>query len=147
MGQLPPKRRQVICLKIAPVDIQEARAFTSSTEAQRNSTSSGEEMCNCGFSTKNSCDCAAEIEDDNSEESEVVHDVPQDSSSARSLGNQEIGITKLRGFREWLLNNSIFASCASSKPLFENTQKKMIIFAHHHKVLDGIQVCRWTASF
>lgn len=147
MGQLPSKRRQVICLKLAPVDIQEARAFTASTEDQRNSNSAGEEMCKCGFSTKNSCDCAEEIEDEDVEESEVVHDLPQDSSSARSLGNQEIGIAKLRGFREWLLNNSILASCDSSEPLFENTQKKMIIFAHHHKVLDGIQVCRWSASF
>lgn len=48
------------------------------------------------------------------------------------LSNQELGIAKLSGLREWL----------SLHPLIAGSEKasKMIIFAHHHKVLDGVQV-------
>ena len=141
LAQLPPKRRQVICLQLAPVDIQEAKAFTASVEAQRNMTRKGGEACKCGFTEKGLCDCEEEMEDEN--DNEVVENtcVPR-VTSAKYLGSQEIGVAKLRGFHEWLLNNSIFASneVAEADTELGKTQQKMIIFAHHHKVLDSIQV-------
>ena len=49
------------------------------------------------------------------------------------LSHHELGIAKLSGFREWLSLHSFVADSDSSS-------NKMIIFAHHHKVLGGVQV-------
>lgn len=52
------------------------------------------------------------------------------------LSYQELGIAKLSRFLEWLSIHPII-----SEKVGENVNShKMIIFAHHHKVLDGIQV-------
>lgn len=141
LAQLPPKRRQVICLQLAPVDIQDAKAFTASMEAQRNTTRKGGEACKCGFTEKGLCDCEEEMEEENDDEVVENTRAPR-VTSAKYLGSQEIGVAKLRGFREWLLNNSIFAGneVAEVDTDLGKTQEKMIIFAHHHKVLDSIQV-------
>jgi len=48
------------------------------------------------------------------------------------LSYQELGIAKLSGFREWLALHPIVSGSENAS--------KMIIFAHHHKVLDGVQV-------
>ncbi|KAI5410188.1 hypothetical protein KIW84_055606 [Lathyrus oleraceus] len=48
------------------------------------------------------------------------------------LTNQELGIAKLSGFCEWLSFHPLIAG--------SDNAPKMIIFAHHHKVLDGVQV-------
>ncbi|XP_057443109.1 uncharacterized protein LOC130734619 isoform X2 [Lotus japonicus] len=57
------------------------------------------------------------------------------------LSYQELGIAKLSGFCEWL----------SLHPLIEGSENasKMLIFAHHHKVLDGVQefICEKGISF
>nr|KYP55768.1 Zinc finger Ran-binding domain-containing protein 3 [Cajanus cajan] len=57
------------------------------------------------------------------------------------LSYQELGIAKLSGFREWL----------ALHPIIEGSENasKMIIFAHHHKVLDGVQefICEKGTSF
>ncbi|WVZ21261.1 hypothetical protein V8G54_008583 [Vigna mungo] len=57
------------------------------------------------------------------------------------LSYQELGIAKLSGFREWLALHPIVAGSENAS--------KMIIFAHHHKVLDGVQefVCEKGISF
>ncbi|XP_027368431.1 DNA annealing helicase and endonuclease ZRANB3 [Abrus precatorius] len=47
------------------------------------------------------------------------------------LSYQELGIAKLSGFREWLSLHPLIAGSENAS--------KMIIFAHHLKVLDGIQ--------
>ncbi|KAK7291135.1 hypothetical protein RIF29_06044 [Crotalaria pallida] len=47
------------------------------------------------------------------------------------LSYQELGIAKLSGFREWLSLHPLIAESESAS--------KMIIFAHHLKVLDGVQ--------
>lgn len=129
MQQLPPKRRQLICLQLGLVDIKEARAFT----AARISARLGEEACKCGFTRKGVCDC----EDENSDECKERENPSASGTSAKFLSEQEIGVAKLRGFQEWLLNNSIFAGRESQD---DTSQEKMIIFAHHMKVLDSVQV-------
>ncbi|KAK7411371.1 hypothetical protein VNO78_02804 [Psophocarpus tetragonolobus] len=57
------------------------------------------------------------------------------------LSYQELGIAKLSGFREWLALHPIIAGSENAS--------KMIIFAHHHKVLDGVQefICEKGISF
>lgn len=136
MTQLPPKRRQIICLQLSSADIKQAKEFTVATAREKISERLGEEACRCGFTRKGACECEDENGDDSTDESEVVNGVAS-KASARMLSEQEIGVAKLRGFQEWLLNNSIFAGRDAQDGTH---RKKMIIFAHHLKVLDSIQV-------
>ncbi|CAL0323772.1 unnamed protein product [Lupinus luteus] len=57
------------------------------------------------------------------------------------LSYQELGIAKISGFREWLSLHPLIAEPENAS--------KMIIFAHHHKVLDGLQefVCEKGIGF
>ncbi|KAG0605049.1 hypothetical protein M758_9G027500 [Ceratodon purpureus] len=136
LQQLPPKRRQVICLQLAPVDIKGAKAFTAATMNARISARLGEQACKCGFTRKGVCGCEEENEDESNDECENREKLPASGTSAKYLTGHEIGIAKLRGFQEWLLNNSIFASGESPG---ETCQEKMIIFAHHLEVLNSVQ--------
>lgn len=57
------------------------------------------------------------------------------------LSEQELGIAKLSGFREWLSIHPVIAEIGDEETIGANcSSHKMIIFAHHHKVLDGVQV-------
>lgn len=57
------------------------------------------------------------------------------------LSDQEIGIAKLSGFREWFSNHLIIRESEDATSLDMGFRsQKTIIFAHHLKVLDGIQV-------
>lgn len=63
------------------------------------------------------------------------HDELQD------LSYQELGIAKLSGFCEWLSLHPFLA--VSDDAVYSDmdlNSQKMIIFAHHHKVLDRVQV-------
>ena len=97
----------------------------------------GEQACKCGFTRKGVCGCEEENEDESNDECENREKLPASGTSAKYLTGHEIGIAKLRGFQEWLLNNSIFASGESPG---ETCQEKMIIFAHHLEVLNSVQV-------
>ncbi|XP_061358893.1 uncharacterized protein LOC133303060 isoform X2 [Gastrolobium bilobum] len=61
--------------------------------------------------------------------------------SEGKLSYQELGVAKLSGFREWLSLHPLIAGSENAS--------KMIIFAHHHKVLDGVQefICEKGISF
>lgn len=62
-------------------------------------------------------------------------------SSSKKLSNQQLGIAKLSGFLEWLSFHPIVADSDGVASLDMKPRcLKMIIFAHHLKVLDGIQV-------
>jgi uncharacterized Zn-binding protein involved in type VI secretion len=147
MAQLPPKRRQVICLQLSTVDVKEAWAASIVKDG-----AAQEELCKCGFTVVGACDCEDETSEDNDSDDEVsAPDIVQRRGkkpagpeiSSCAFGEQGIGVAKLRGFHEWLLNNPGFAAaCDPTAPQESNcsTQSKMIIFAHHHKVVDGIQV-------
>lgn len=57
------------------------------------------------------------------------------------LSFHELGIAKLSGFREWFSIHPIISESDGLMDLDLKTgSQKMIIFAHHHKVLDGLQV-------
>jgi hypothetical protein len=61
--------------------------------------------------------------------------------SPRNLTTQEIGIVKIPGFSEWFLNHFIMKEPADNGSLDSQSNcQKTIIFAHHLKVLDGVQV-------
>lgn len=60
---------------------------------------------------------------------------------SRKLSDQEIGIAKLSGFREWLSIHPIIAELDAEEDTERSlSSHKMIVFAHHHKVLDAVQV-------
>lgn len=60
---------------------------------------------------------------------------------SKKLSNQELGIAKLAGFREWFSIHPLFAESNGGANLeLDSSSHKMLIFAHHHKVLDGVQV-------
>ena len=57
------------------------------------------------------------------------------------LSKLEIGVAKLSGFLQWLSMHPIFAETGGGDNLELGVNSpKMIIFAHYHKVLDGVQV-------
>jgi hypothetical protein len=56
-------------------------------------------------------------------------------TSPRHFSPQEIGIAKIPGFSKWFSNHLIHDDLDS-----QSSCQKTIIFAHHLKVLDGVQV-------
>lgn len=57
-----------------------------------------------------------------------------------------LGLAKLPGFFEWLCIHPIMVEVDGDESRQESSSShKMIIFAYHHKVLDGVQVRRVTA--
>lgn len=52
-----------------------------------------------------------------------------------------LGLAKLPGFFEWLSMHPIMVEVDEEETTQESSSShKMIIFAYHHKVLDGVQV-------
>ncbi|KAK3225854.1 hypothetical protein Dsin_005716 [Dipteronia sinensis] len=117
--ELPPKRRQIIKLSLKRSDIVLAKASVLVKHGSSSDTSA----------TK---DTSLENLDE-----------PDDSGVSCRLGNlsyQELGIAKLSGFREWLSIHPFIAESDGAAELdLTPRSSKMLIFAHHHKVLDGIQ--------
>ncbi|EOY21978.1 SNF2 domain-containing protein / helicase domain-containing protein / HNH endonuclease domain-containing protein, putative isoform 1 [Theobroma cacao] len=119
LGQLPPKRRQLIRLQLKRSDIASAKAAISFANGD-------------DFEKNASKDTASENLEEN-------HDGERFCNS-RELSYQELGVAKLRGFREWFSIHPLIAKSDAIEELDPNSSShKMIIFAHHHKVLDGIQ--------
>lgn len=57
------------------------------------------------------------------------------------ITDQQLGMAKLSGFREWLSIHPVIAELNADEYTERNSSShKMIIFAHHHKVLDAVQV-------
>ncbi|KAL5987288.1 hypothetical protein ACLOJK_038450 [Asimina triloba] len=133
--QLPPKRRQVIRLMLKATDVALATAACRE-----------DDMCCMDGGRKrrsliNPCTCLQDSDGD--EALEDCHNGRDNSSchrTVRQLSYQELGIAKLSGFREWFSNHSVVTELESGRNVDANVNsKKMIIFAHHLKVLDGIQ--------
>ncbi|PVH65178.1 hypothetical protein PAHAL_2G436900 [Panicum hallii] len=132
LNELPPKRRQIIWLKLKAPDI---RTATSSSIKDINSIS-----CNgtLAVDLPSKSNDESKISDD-----ENTKDEEDDGckKSPRHLTPQEIGIAKLSGFSEWFSNHFIMNGLGANHNLDpQSSCQKTIIFAHHLKVLDGIQV-------
>ncbi|CAL5083902.1 unnamed protein product [Urochloa decumbens] len=132
LNELPPKRRQIIRLKLKAPDI---RTATSSSIKEMNSISSNGTLAVDMPSNSND---KSKIDDD-----ENTKDEEDDGckKSPRHLTPQEIGIAKLSRFSEWFSNHFIVNGLGPNDNLDpQSSCQKTIIFAHHLKVLDGIQV-------
>uniref|UniRef100_A0A803L9E9 DNA annealing helicase and endonuclease ZRANB3 n=1 Tax=Chenopodium quinoa TaxID=63459 RepID=A0A803L9E9_CHEQI len=107
--QLPPKRRQIISLSLKKADIVIAKNV----------------VANLGESHTNH----AGKDGDNDTGG---HD--------RELSDQVLGISKVLGFFEWLSLHPIVTEAGDSNNTeLDASSHKMIIFAHHLKVLDKLQ--------
>ncbi|KAK3021011.1 hypothetical protein RJ639_045142 [Escallonia herrerae] len=119
MSQLPPKRRQVISLVLKKSDVDLAMAVVG---VQRSHASTNSDTEDGTLDVSDECDANG------------------GSCTSRKLKNQEIGIAKLSGFREWLSIHPIVADLDVGDGMERSlSSQKMIIFAHHLKVLDRVQ--------
>ncbi|POO01949.1 SNF2 domain-containing protein / helicase domain-containing protein / HNH endonuclease domain-containing protein [Trema orientale] len=117
MLQLPPKRRQIIRIFLKRSDIVAAKDAV----AQK----TGDEI--------------TASEDISSKDLDEPND-GGDSHIPGQLSHQELGVAKLSGFCEWLSIHPLIADPDGATNLDSNSSShKMIIFAHHHKVLNGVQ--------
>ncbi|KAL0335549.1 UNVERIFIED_CONTAM: DNA annealing helicase and endonuclease ZRANB3 [Sesamum radiatum] len=117
--QLPPKRRQIIKLVLRRSDIN----FAMVTLGLQNVDAS---------------------EDSDTEDASVhISEEDQESDMNKKLSKKlsALGIAKLPGFFEWLSIHPIMAEVDGEETTEESSgSHKMIVFAYHHKVLDGVQV-------
>ncbi|KAK6153464.1 hypothetical protein DH2020_013103 [Rehmannia glutinosa] len=116
--QLPPKRRQIIKLVLRRSDINSAMETLG--------------LENVDAST------------DNNAENAPLHvsDEGQNSDMNKKLSKKlsALGLAKLPGFFEWLSIHPIMVEVDGEETTGESSSShKMIIFAYHHKVLDGVQ--------
>ncbi|KAL6656905.1 hypothetical protein ACP70R_004685 [Stipagrostis hirtigluma subsp. patula] len=126
LNELPPKRRQIIRLKLKAPYI---RAATSSSTKGMDS-SSGNETLVVDLPSKSN-----DIENTKAEEDDICKKSPRD------LSPQEIGIAKISGFSEWFSNHFIMNGFPANDNLDpQSSCQKTIIFAHHLKVLDGVHL-------
>ncbi|KAJ6887582.1 hypothetical protein NC652_028747 [Populus alba x Populus x berolinensis] len=120
LKQLPPKRRQIIRLLLKRSDIISAKAACGG-------------LVNHDASERNAAEVINSENIDGSDESGGY-------CRSKKLSYQELGIAKLSGFCEWLsIHPLISESDGVAKLDVNHSSQKMIIFAHHLKVLDGVQ--------
>lgn len=120
LKQLPPKRRQIIRLLLKRSDIISAKAACGG-------------LVNHDASERNAAEVINSENIDGSDESGGC-------CRSKKLSYQELGIAKLSGFCEWLsIHPLISESDGVGKLDVNHSSQKMIIFAHHLKVLDGVQ--------
>ncbi|XP_024170416.1 DNA annealing helicase and endonuclease ZRANB3 isoform X3 [Rosa chinensis] len=113
LSQLPPKRRQIIQVVLKKSDIVSAKAAIRVGKSHD--------------------------EDVSSEHLDELND-SMGCCISKQLSHQELGIAKLAGFREWLSIHPVIAEADGVAKLeSDSSSHKMLIFAHHHKVLDGVQ--------
>ncbi|KAE9467234.1 hypothetical protein C3L33_00885, partial [Rhododendron williamsianum] len=124
--QLPPKRRQIISLQLKRSDVISAMSLC---EVVKSNASGNEDAKVPEDATENPLEISDELDDRSS-----------CRESLRILSWQQIGIAKLSGFLKWLSMHPIFAESDGVDNLeLGISSHKMIIFAHHHKVMDGVQ--------
>ncbi|KAJ0973802.1 hypothetical protein J5N97_015767 [Dioscorea zingiberensis] len=78
------------------------------------------------------------------------HHNESSNRTLKHLSDKEIGLAKLSGFREWFSNHSIVREPKHASTLDIGLgSQKMIIFAHHLKVLDEVQefICEKEIKF
>ncbi|KAJ7564591.1 hypothetical protein O6H91_02G024600 [Diphasiastrum complanatum] len=145
LSQLPPKRRQVIRLKLSTIDILDAKDLRCKHDEivrkGRHIVAPQGELCRCGFTAKGTCDCE-EFSDENTCDVFINAYKKPDSlkCNPQDLDVQEIGLAKLRGVREWLYNHPLFNYKSAPSGLKDTYgTEKIILFGHHQKVLNALQ--------
>ncbi|KAJ6358812.1 hypothetical protein OIU76_000528 [Salix suchowensis] len=118
LKQLPPKRWQIIRLLLKRSDIISAKAASGGVNHDAFERNAAEAI--------------------NSENVDGS-DASGGCCKSKKLSYQELGIAKLSGFCEWLSIHPLISDGVAKLDANHSAQK-MIIFAHHLKVLDGVQV-------
>ncbi|CAH8388090.1 unnamed protein product [Eruca vesicaria subsp. sativa] len=141
LAQLPPKRRQIVTILLKKSDI--ALAMTILSEANKPNAAITDVTENT-----HELEGIAHIAHGSSKDgdmNEVDPDDPdcdKDNQLSGNLSYQQLGVAKLSAFREWLSLHPLISEGLDYTPeeISEDTSStKMVIFAHHHKVLDGVQ--------
>ncbi|CAN8298649.1 unnamed protein product [Cochlearia groenlandica] len=116
LTQLPPKRRQIVTVLLKKSDIALAMAVVREANKQKAVVADVTENTHGPQGDKDNQQCG-------------------------KLSYQQLGVAKLSAFREWLsLHPLISGSDYTPEEISgDASSTKMVIFAHHHKVLDGIQ--------
>ncbi|KAJ4960943.1 hypothetical protein NE237_020853 [Protea cynaroides] len=143
--QLPPKRRQIIRLVLKRSDIISAKAAIRKGGTTLMETQEESELHMNGGTPENDLD--ADIPPEIYSESKDDGDC---WGNLRHLSYQELGIAKLSGFCNWFSIHPIVTDTEAARNSdMDFNSHKMIIFAHHHAVLDRIQafICQKGVSF
>ncbi|KAK7852707.1 dna annealing helicase and endonuclease zranb3 [Quercus suber] len=123
--QLPPLRRQIVRLLLKSSDIVSAKAAVAEKKVVNRDTDASEKS----------------VAEDMTSEILVEGDDSGNCCRSVKLSGEEIGVAKLSGFREWLSLHPLLAESDGVEDLdLHPSSQRMIIFAHHHSVLDGIQI-------
>ncbi|XP_059303669.1 uncharacterized protein LOC132055726 isoform X3 [Lycium ferocissimum] len=145
--QLPPLRRQIISLTLNKSDISQAVATYNLLKGRTSGNSGAKEA---GGVTNGDL-CAKDIEKAFENLKFVAEDVQVESPEGvdddtgccgrlRELYDEALGLAKLPGFYEWLKIHPIIKELDGEETMEASCScHKMIIFAHHHIVLDGVQ--------
>ncbi|XP_057791867.1 uncharacterized protein LOC131008825 isoform X2 [Salvia miltiorrhiza] len=116
--ELPPKRRQIIKLVLSKSDINSAMVALGLEDV----------------------DATAESDAENAPVPVSDEDLDCDMNKKLSKKLSALGLAKLPGFFEWLSIHPIMVEVDGEETRQESSSShKMIIFAYHHKVLDGVQ--------
>ncbi|KAJ8643977.1 hypothetical protein MRB53_005725 [Persea americana] len=134
LRQLPPKRRQVMRLMLKGPDIALATAACREGDMIFREGRFKRKSVMNNYTYKNDVDGDEELSDFHE-----TNDANSFRGAARQLSFQELGIAKLSGFCEWLSNHFIVSQSEGARNLDLCSSQKMIIFAHHLKVLDRVQ--------
>ncbi|KAL0709157.1 hypothetical protein Bca4012_016135 [Brassica carinata] len=138
LTQLPPKRRQIVTIQLKKSDI--ALAMTILSEASKPNAA----ITDVTENTHEPIGIAHGSNEDG-DMNEVDPDDPdfeKDNQLSGNLSYQQLGVAKLSAVREWLSLHPLISGGLDYTPeeINEDTSSnKMVIFAHHHKVLDGVQ--------
>ncbi|KAH6801112.1 SNF2 domain-containing protein / helicase domain-containing protein / HNH endonuclease domain-containing protein [Perilla frutescens var. hirtella] len=119
--QLPPKRRQIITLVLSKSDIDSAMVALGLEDVDATAESDAE-------------NAPVHVSDEN-QDCDIT-----DMNKKLSKKLSALGLAKLPGFFEWLSIHPIMVEMDGEETRQESSSShKMIIFAYHHKVLDGVQ--------
>ncbi|XP_010452747.1 PREDICTED: DNA annealing helicase and endonuclease ZRANB3-like [Camelina sativa] len=139
LTQLPPKRRQIVTILLKKSDIALAMSIVSEANKQKDgaiaeTTENSHEPKHQNARGSNE---AGHVDAENSEGPET----DKENQLCGKLSYQQLGIAKLSAFREWLSLHPLLSRLDYTPEEIDGdtSSTKMVIFAHHHKVLDGIQ--------
>lgn len=145
--QLPPLRRQIISLTLKKSDISQAVATIDLLKGRTSGNNGAKEAEGVTNDESRAKDVEKAFEnlkfvaeDVQVESPERVDDDTDCSRSLRELYDEALGVAKLPGFYEWLSIHPIITELDGEETMEASRScHKMIIFAHHHIVLDGVQ--------
>ncbi|KAJ8536294.1 hypothetical protein K7X08_034695 [Anisodus acutangulus] len=155
--QLPSLRRQIISLTLNKTDISLAVATIDLLKGRKSGKGGAKEaegVTNVGLCAKDVEKAFENLkfvaEDMQVESPERVDDDTGCCRPLRELYDEALGIAKLPGFYEWLSIHPIITELDGEETMeASGSCHKMIIFAHHHIVLDGVQefLCQKTIDY